>query len=98
MNIDPVTEGALAKNNKLNEVIKLLNSIAGMEVREGAEGDTVGLTISDNQGLLITTAFTAADDSDDGDDSDLLSGYVEKSVILCDNGSPVNGSILFKAS
>ena len=85
MNIDPVTEGALAKNNKLNEVIKLLNSIAGMEVREGAEGDTVGLTVSDNKSLLVTTGF-----------GDLLNNYADKSVTLCVNGNPVNGTILFK--
>jgi len=56
MNINKVTEGSLAKNNKLNEVIQALNSLLAMEVREGQEGETVGLTVSDNKCLLISTA------------------------------------------
>lgn len=28
---------------------------------------------------------------------DLPEGYVERSVVLCENGSPITGSILFKA-
>lgn len=38
--------------------------------------------------------FTAPDATPEN--GDLLSGYLARSVILCENGSPINGTILFR--
>ena len=85
--IDQVTQGSLAKNGKLNEVIEHLNSIidCSVIVSELGDGD------ADRPGFHVTS-----------DNSILVlppqpDGYVETAVTLCQDGSPVAGSILFKA-
>lgn len=86
--IDEVTSGSLAKNGKLNEVIRYLNSIINthVEISDIGDGspDAPGFHITENQSLLVIP------------EGGLPEGYVETSVTLCQNGSPVDGSILFK--
>tara|TARA_R110002072_G_scaffold55194_5_gene144107 strand:+ start:399 stop:668 length:270 start_codon:yes stop_codon:yes gene_type:complete len=55
MSISKATNGSLAKNKKLNEVIDALNSIITMAVREGAEGEGPGFTFGELRSELITT-------------------------------------------
>ena len=87
--IDEITQGSLAKNSKLNEVIAYLNSIINVTVKpsliEGDDGepDRPGFHITENDSTLIVPG---------GD----LEGFVEQSVTLCVDGSPVEGTILFK--
>ena len=90
--IDEVTQGSLAKNSKLNEVIAYLNSIINVTVKpsliEGDDGepDRPGFHITENDSTLIVP----------GGSGDLPEGFVEQSVTLCVDGSPVEGTILFK--
>lgn len=85
--IEPISEGSLAKSKKTNEVIRLLNSVLNMTVREGGSSESPRLVVSESSCELITTS---------GGDG-LPEGYVETAVILCVDGAPLNGSILFKA-
>ena len=55
MSISKATNGSLAKNKKLNEVIDALNSIITMSVREGAEDEGPGFTFGELRSELITT-------------------------------------------
>lgn len=55
MSISKATNGSLAKNKKLNEVIDALNSIITMAVREGAEGEGPVFTFGELKSELITT-------------------------------------------
>lgn len=86
-NIAKVTQGALAKNKKLNEIIKRLNPLLNIEVNEVEEDEPLEIEYSDNNVVLRVPANGAG----------VPEGYVETAIILCQNGSPVNGSILFKA-
>lgn len=54
--IEKAKEGSLAKNNKLNEVIKLLNSLQNMTVRPGIGDEAPQLKLSDNNSELIVSA------------------------------------------
>ena len=83
--IELIEQGSLAKSRKTNEVIKVLNALAKMEIRF-VEGDKSELVLSDTNCILQLSKSNA-----------LPEGYEEASVILCQDGSPVNGSILFKA-
>ena len=52
-------------------------------------------SVNDGQGI---DSIGAGGDSGGGDSGGgIPEGYIETAVILCQNGSPVNGSILFKA-
>ena len=84
--IEKVTNGSIAKNKKLNEVIAAVNSLIGMTVREGSSAESPKLVFGERNSELITT----------GGGTGVPEGYVETSVILCQNGSPLTGSILFK--
>jgi len=95
--INKVTQGSLAKNKKLNEVIEAINSIANMSVKQGAEGEAPRFVFAKNQSQLVTSGATTSDDDGDGGGGDLPSGFAETAVTLCQNGSPITGKILFKA-
>jgi len=98
--INEVTQGSLAKNNKLNEVIGAINSIANMSVKQGGEGEAPRFIFAKNKSELIITGGSAGvpDGGGAGGAGGVPDGYVETAVTLCQNGSPVNGSILFKAT
>jgi len=85
-NIAKVTQGALAKNKKLNEIIERLNPLLNIEVNEVEEDEPLEIEYSDNNVVLRVPANGGG----------VPEGYVETSVILCQSGSPVSGSILFK--
>lgn len=87
-NIEKVTQGALAKNKKLNEIIARLNPLLNIEVNEVEEDAPLEIEYSDNNVVLRVPASSGGG---------IPEGYIETAVILCQNGSPVNGSILFKA-
>ena len=84
-NIAKVTQGALAKNKKLNEIIERLNPLLNIEVNEVEEDEPLEIEYSDNNVVLRVPA-----------NGGVPEGYVETAVTLCQNGSPVSGSILFK--
>ena len=84
-NIEKVTQGALAKNKKLNEIINRLNPLLNIEVNEVEENAPLEIEYSDNNVVLRVPSGGGVPE-----------GYVETAVTLCQNGSPVTGSILFK--
>ena len=84
-NIEKVTQGALAKNKKLNEIIERLNPLLNIEVNEVEEDAPLEIEYSDNNVVLRVPSGGGVPE-----------GYVETAVTLCQNGSPVTGSILFK--
>ena len=85
-NIEKVTQGALAKNKKLNEIIERLNPLLNIEVNEVEEDAPLEIEYSDNNVVLRVPANGGG----------VPEGYVETAVTLCQNGSPVTGFILFK--
>lgn len=85
-NIAKVTQGALAKNKKLNEIIERLNPLLNIEVNEVEEDAPLEIEYSDNNVVLRVPANSGG----------VPEGFVETAVTLCQNGSPVTGSILFK--
>ena len=79
--IKEVTSGSLAKNNKLNEVIRAINALNGMTVREGAATESPKLVVGTAKVELITTAGGAG-------------GGESIDVIWCINGVPTNGTVV----
>ncbi len=53
--IEIVKEGSLAKNSKLNEVIKVINSLLNMTVRQGSANESPKLTVGDTNSEMVTT-------------------------------------------
>ena len=92
--IEEIKSGSLAKSKKLNEVIRYLNSLLNAKVREGSSTESPKLVVGERSTEIITTGGSG-DSGDSG--GGIPEGYIETAVILCQNGSPVNGSILFKA-
>jgi len=66
--IEEVKEGSLAKNNKLNEVIRYLNSLINMKVRVGDDKDSPSLVVGELASELTTVG--GGDDSDSGDNGE----------------------------
>jgi len=89
-NIEKVTEGSLAKNNKLNEVIEKLNPLLNIEVNQVEEDAPLEIEYSDNNVVLRVPASAT-------EGGGLPEGFAETAVTLCQNGSPITGKILFKA-
>jgi hypothetical protein len=87
-NIEKVTQGALAKNKKLNEIIERLNPLLNIEVNEAGEDAPFEIDYSDNNVVLRIPSNGIGG---------VPEGYVEQAVTLCVNGAPVSGNILFKA-
>tara|TARA_R110000796_G_scaffold16693_1_gene52031 strand:- start:812 stop:1075 length:264 start_codon:yes stop_codon:yes gene_type:complete len=83
--IQKVTEGSLAKNNKLNEVIEKLNPLLNIEVNQVDADEPLEIEYSDNN-VVLRVPESGFDD-----------GFVETSVTLCQNGTEVTGKFLFKA-
>lgn len=65
-NINKVTQGSLAKNKKLNEVISAINSIANMSVRQAAAGESPRLVFAENKCELIVPACNCQNNSGSG--------------------------------
>jgi len=55
-NIEKVTQGALAKNKKLNEIIERLNPLLNIEVNEVEEDAPLEIEYSDNNVVLRVPA------------------------------------------
>jgi len=55
-NIAKVTQGALAKNKKLNEIIERLNPLLNIEVNEVEEDEPLEIEYSDNNVVLRVPA------------------------------------------
>jgi hypothetical protein len=55
-NINKVTQGSLAKNKKLNEVIGAINSITNMSVRQVESGESPRFVFAENKCELIIPA------------------------------------------
>lgn len=78
--IKKATQGSLAKNNKLNEAIGVINAMAfNLTVRPGVGDETPQLIVADNNATLIVSAGGGA------------AGTVN--VIWCINGAPFNGTV-----
>ena len=75
------------------EIKERFDKIQGA-IEEGAIFDVNTNRVSTNQSSLNYTIYDDGIDTIDG--GDLLGGYVKTAVTLCQNGSPVNGYILFK--
>jgi len=82
--INKVTQGSLAKNKKLNEVIEAINSIANMSVKQGAEGEAPRFVFAKNQSELVTSGATTSD-GDDGGGGGLPSGFAEETLDVVNN-------------
>lgn len=83
--IKKATQGSLAKNNKLNEAIGVINAMAfNLTVRPGVGDETPQLIIADNNATLIVSAGGGGGGSGGGDTID---------VILCVNGEPFNATL-----
>lgn len=85
-NIEKVTDGSLAKNNKLNEVIEKLNTLLNIEVNQVEAEEPLEIEYSDNNVVLRVPESGFNDE------------FVETSVTLCIGGTEVTGLILFKAT
>jgi hypothetical protein len=83
-NIKRITAGSLAKSNKVNQLIKKLNALENMTVRQGEGEEQPALNVADNNSELITTPGGGLPD-----------GYEELDVVICQNGAPLTGKILF---
>ena len=85
--INKVTQGSLAKNKKLNEVIGAINSIAKMSVRQGAEGEAPRFVFAKNKSELVTSGAATDDDGGGGGGGGLPSGFAEETldVVNSDN-------------
>jgi hypothetical protein len=100
MSIKYATNGSLAKNKKLNEVIEALNSIINMSVREGANGEAPEFTFGQIQSSLVTTggitdnSFAAGDAGGGG----IPDGYEETLVNMCIDGEEEEVTLLIKFS
>ena len=84
--INKVTQGSLAKNKKLNEVIEAINSIANMSVKQGAEGEAPRFVFAKNKSELVTSG-AATSNGDDGGGGGLPSGFAQETldVVNSDN-------------
>jgi len=82
--INKVTQGSLAKNKKLNEVIEAINSIANMSVKQGAEGEAPRFVFAKNQSELVTSGATTSD-GDGGGGGGLPSGFAEETLDVVNN-------------
>ena len=88
--INKVTQGSLAKNKKLNEVIEAINSIANMSVKQGAEGEAPRFVFAKNKSELVTSGAATDDDGGGGGGGGgggLPSGFAEETldVVNSDN-------------
>ena len=86
--INEVTSGSLAKNGKQNEIIGYVNSIINTDVQVSqlgdGEPDRPGFHITESQSILVLPP------------SGIPEGFEETAVTLCQNGSPVAGTIIFR--
>jgi len=66
--------------NMINLIVTKLKPLTNIEVRQGTE---TGIKQSENNTVIEIT-------------NGMPEGYEETDIVLCENGSPVNGKILFK--
>ena len=84
--ITKITSGSLAKSNKLNEVINIVNAIGfNLTVRAGVNDETPQLIVSDNNAELIVSAGGSGSGGGGGGNID---------VIWCVDGEPYNGTVV----
>lgn len=88
MSISKATNGSLAKNKKLNEVIDALNSIITMAVREGAEGEGPGFTFGELRSELITTGGG-------GSGSGEIPTYGVRTLLVCNSQTGISEEVTF---
>jgi len=99
MSIEYATNGSLAKNKKLNEVIEALNSIINMSVREGANSEAPEFTFGQIQSSLITTGGITDNsfvEGDTGGGGGIPDGYEETLVNMCIDGEETGVTLLIK--
>lgn len=88
--IKQATNGSLAKNKKLNEVIRAVNSIAQMEVTEGSEGQAPTFVFGANRSSLIVPASNVAQD---GEGNEII--YGTYTVLVCNTESGIAEQVTF---
>ena len=100
MSIEYATNGSLAKNKKLNEVIEALNSIINMSVREGANSEAPEFTFGQIQSSLITTGGITDNSFVEGDTGGggIPNGYTPTLVNMCIDGEEEQVTLLIKFS
>jgi len=77
-NIEKVTEGSLAKNNKLNEVIEKLNPLLNIEVNQVEEDAPLEIEYSDNNVVLRVPASAT-------EGGGLPEGFAEETLDVVNN-------------
>ena len=92
-NIEKVTQGALAKNKKLNEIIERLNSLLNIQVNQVDTYEPPEIEYSDNNVVLRIPSTEAAIQDLIGAD---LSEYSPQQINLCINNQAKTGTILIK--
>ena len=84
--ISKVTQGSLAKNSKLNEVIGAINSITSMSVRAGAGGESPQFIFAENRSELITASGGSATDGGGGGGG-IPDGFAEETLDIVDSNN-----------
>jgi len=69
----------------INTIIKKLMPLTRLEIKEGNSNQIIQ---SENNTTIIIEKKTNG--------NGMPEGYEETDIVLCENGSPVNGKILFK--
>jgi len=97
MSIEYATNGSLAKNKKLNEVIEALNSIINMSVREGANSEAPEFTFGQLQSSLITTGGITDNSFVEGDTGGGIPADFEETLVnMCIDGEETEVTLLIK--
>lgn len=84
-NIAKVTQGALAKNKKLNEIIQKLNPLLNIEVNQVEADDPLEIEYSDNNVVLRVPGASAL-------------AQTTRTITICENGSATQITVIVPGS
>lgn len=84
-NIAKVTQGALAKNKKLNEIIQKLNPLLNIEVNQVEADDPLEIEYSDNNVVLRVPGASSL-------------AQTTRTITICENGSATQITVIVPGS